>query len=161
MASGRILAASQSGVYVLKLVGDVRVNLCTTIDEYLEQMFADPAFVTVSVDLCEAEGLDSTTLGVLARLALRCQQQFGFQPRVYCCQPDVMRLLQSMSLPRIMDLVAQEGPNAQPVSELPVADCALEQAQQHVLEAHRALMALSIDNAARFSELVSALETEI
>ena len=67
MREGRILAADHNGAYALKLVGDVRVNLCSAIDDYLEHMFNDPGFESVMVDLCEAEGIDSTTLGLLAK----------------------------------------------------------------------------------------------
>lgn len=160
MESGRILAASENGVYALKLVGDVRVNLCTTIEDYIEQMFADPAFITVTIDLCDAQGMDSTTLGLVARLALRCQQQFGFKPRVYCCQADLLRLLESMSLQRIIDLVQQDGVREDTASELPVACCKPDEAKRHVLSAHKALMELSADNVTRFRELVSVLESE-
>ena len=66
---GRILAAEHEGAYALKMVGDVRVSLCATIDDYLQHMFEDSSFDSVLVDLCEAEGIDSTTLGLLAKLA--------------------------------------------------------------------------------------------
>ena len=35
---GRILAADHHGAYALKLMGDVRVNLCSSIDDYLDQL---------------------------------------------------------------------------------------------------------------------------
>ena len=71
MSEGRILAASHDGAYVLRLVGDVRLTLCATIDDFIDRMFADPDFASIWVDLCEAEGMDSTTLGMLAKLALK------------------------------------------------------------------------------------------
>ena len=64
MQEGKILAASHDGAYVIRLEGDVRLTLSTTIDEYIQRMFQDPAFASVWVDLCEAEGIDSTTLGL-------------------------------------------------------------------------------------------------
>jgi hypothetical protein len=54
MSEGRILAASHDGAYVLRLVGDVRLTLCTTIDDFIDRMFADPDFASIWVDLCEA-----------------------------------------------------------------------------------------------------------
>ena len=58
MQEGKILAASHDGAYVIRLQGDVRLTLCTTIDEYFQHMYEDPAFASVWVDLCEAEGID-------------------------------------------------------------------------------------------------------
>ena len=43
MQKGRVLAANQDGVYVIRLVGDVRLTLCTTLDDYFHSMFDDPA----------------------------------------------------------------------------------------------------------------------
>ncbi len=47
---GRILVAVHNGVYMLKFVGDVRVTLCATVDDYLERMFSDTEFKSVLVD---------------------------------------------------------------------------------------------------------------
>ena len=35
MLSGKILFAEQAGTYVLKFVGDVRLTLCSTLDQFL------------------------------------------------------------------------------------------------------------------------------
>ena len=78
MQEGRILAATHNGSYVIRLVGDVRLTLCNSMDDFFEHMFADPEFVSVWVDLCDAQGIDSTTLGLLAKLALRIKENFGF-----------------------------------------------------------------------------------
>ena len=82
MPAGKLLAAQHDGIYILKLVGDVRVNLCTAIDDYFEHMFEDPDLESVLVNLCDAEGIDSTTLGLLAKLALRFKRQFGLKPAI-------------------------------------------------------------------------------
>ena len=119
MVPGRILAAHHNGAYALKIVGDVRVNLCTTFDDYMQQMFEDREFDSVLVDLCEAEGIDSTTLGLLAKLALRTREQFGFKPVVYSCNPGINRLLQSMAFARIFDIREEDCDNLELISEVP------------------------------------------
>ena len=37
MSEGRILAASEHGAYVIRMEGDVRLTLSTTIDEYFQR----------------------------------------------------------------------------------------------------------------------------
>ena len=49
MQEGRILAASHNGAYVIRFVGDVRLTLCTTIDDYFQKMYSDPQFASVCV----------------------------------------------------------------------------------------------------------------
>ena len=104
MQECKILAASHDGAYVIRMQGDVRLTLCTTIDEYFQHMYEDPQFASVWVDLCEAEGIDSTTLGLLAKLALEVKERFGFEPAIYSCDPGINRLLKSMGFQRLFDL---------------------------------------------------------
>ncbi len=158
MTEGRILAAEHRGAYALKLVGDVRVNLCSSIDEYLGQMFADPQFESVVVDLCDAEGIDSTTLGLLAKLALQVRKQFGLQPVIYSCRNGINRLLQSMAFGKLFDIREENVLNGSVVRDIPAVNDEPEVVREKVIEAHRVLMDLSEENRERFQDLMTALE---
>mgnify|MGYP001093542800 FL=1 len=158
MSEGRILAASLNGAYVIRLEGDVRLTLCTTIDEYFDKMYADPEFASVWVDLCEAEGIDSTSLGLLAKLALTVKDQFGFKPAIYSCDPGINRLIKSMGFQHLFDLHDEICGSPEQVQTLPVVSGDEERVREKVLEAHRVLMGISPTNRARFKDLVSALE---
>ena len=158
MQEGKILAAHHDGAYVIRLVGDVRLTLCTTIDEYFEQMFNDPDFASVWVDLCAAEGIDSTTLGLLAKLALKVKERFGFQPAIYSCDPGINRLLKSMCFQQLFELHEMACANPDEIMEIPVVEGSEVSVREKVLEAHRVLMGLSDENRVRFKDLMSALE---
>ena len=158
MHEGKILAASHHGAYVIRLVGDVRLTLCTTIDEYFQRMFDDEQFTSVWVDLCEAEGIDSTTLGLLAKLALQVKEKFGFQPAIYSCDPGINRLLKSMGFQRLFELHEEVCSNPEDISEIPAVEGSEQAVKEKVMEAHRVLMGLSDENRARFKDLMSALE---
>ena len=155
---GKILAASHDGAYVIRMVGDVRLTLCTTIDDYFQRMFEDPEFASVWVDLCDAEGIDSTSLGLLAKLALKVQDRFGFAPAIYSCDPGINRLLKSMGFQRLFELHEEACANPDDVSEIPTAEGSEQAIKEKVIEAHRVLMNLSDENRARFKDLMSALE---
>ena len=161
MQEGRILAASHEGAYVIRLEGDVRLTLCTTIDEYFQRMFDDPEFASVWVDLCEAEGIDSTTLGLLAKLALQVKERFGFEPAIYSCDPGINRLLKSMGFQRLFDLHEESCSNPENISEIPTVEGSEQAVKEKVIEAHRVLMGLSDENRARFKDLMSALEQQL
>ena len=68
MAGYKILQAEKQGIYVLKFIGEIRLNLCSTLDNLVESITSDPAFKTVVIDLTETEVIDSTTLGLLAKI---------------------------------------------------------------------------------------------
>jgi anti-anti-sigma factor len=158
MQEGRILAASHDGAYVIRLVGDVRLTLCTTIDDFFQRMFEDPNFVSVWVDLCEAEGIDSTTLGLLAKLALRVKETFGFAPAIYSCDPGINRLLHSVGFHKLFEIHEEACDNTGDIAEIPTVSGSEETVKQKVIEAHRVLMGISKENRDRFKDLMTALE---
>lgn len=158
MQDGKILAASQDGAYVIRLLGDVRLTLCTTIDEYFQRIYNDPAFASVWVDLCDAEGIDSTTLGLLAKLALTLKEKFGFVPVIYSCNPGINRLLKSMGFQRLFDLHEEACGNLDAIDEISMVEGSEEAVKEKVLDAHRVLMGLSDENQARFKDLMTVLE---
>jgi len=155
---GKILAASHHGAYVIRLIGDVRLTLCTTIDEYFQKMFEDPEFASVWVDLCEAEGIDSTSLGLLAKLALKVKERFGFAPAIYSCDPGINRLLKSMGFQRLFELREEVCSNPENISEIPSVEGSEQDIKEKVVEAHRVLMGLNEENRVRFKDLMNALE---
>jgi len=158
VSDGKILAACENGAYVIRMTGDVRLTLSTTIDEYFHKMYEDPDFVSVWVDLCEAEGIDSTTLGLLAKLALEVKDKFGFIPAIYSCNTGINRLLKSMGFQRLFDLREEVCGTSELAHEIPSVDSSEEEVRANVLEAHRVLMDLSDENKARFRDLMAVLE---
>lgn len=161
MAEGRILVGHCDGVYLLKLVGDVRVTLCVSAEGFIRQLLADPEFKTVTVDLCEARGMDSTSLGILARLAIESQRQHNFRPTVLITNPDLEKLLRVSGFGEEFNFQHVASPQTIPVTEIPRRQ-GMDEAElrRRVIDAHRTLMSMNAANAATFRDLVEALEAE-
>jgi anti-anti-sigma factor len=160
VSKGRILAAEHDGAYALKLVGDVRVDLCASIDDYFDHMFENPDFESVLVDLCEAEGIDSTTLGLLAKLALRVRKHCGLRPAIYSSDSGINRLLASMAFNKLFDIREEACDSTDDISEIPSVNADPASAREKVIEAHRILMDISDENKARFRDLLAVLERD-
>ena len=159
MQDGKILAASKDGAYVIRMKGDVRLTLSTSIDDYFQRMYHDPDFASVWVDLCEAEGIDSTTLGLLAKLALTIREKFGFMPVIYSCDTGINRLLKSMGFQRLFEIHEEACGDSGVVDEIPVVEGSEQAVKEKVLDAHRVLMDLSDENRVRFKDLMTVLES--
>jgi anti-anti-sigma factor len=155
---GRILAATEGGAYVLRLEGDVRLTLCASIDDYVERMLADPGFSSVWIDLCDATGIDSTTLGQLAKLAMAVHERYEFRPAIFCCDPGINRLLRSMGLDRLFVMHEKTCCATGCTQMIPMVPGSADEVREKVLEAHRVLMDVSEENRARFADLVATLE---
>ena len=155
---GRILVAEQQGVYDIKLNGDVRMVLCTSLANYIDSIFQRGDATEVLVDMLDATGVDSTTLGLLAKLAIYCNRQFNLRPKLFCNNDGINHTLRVMSLDDVFDLY--EGPAGKGGQwlELPCDDSDEESCRLRVLEAHRLLIELNPDNRDDFIDLIRSLE---
>ena len=154
---GRVLVAEHNGTYVLKLVGDVRLTLSSTIDQFVERMFACVVCKSVIVDLTETEGLDSTTLGMLAKMALFVRKNLQVRPLAVTDNDSIIRLLTSMGFEQIFDIQRTREVAAVADCELHAATLDEKGAREKVLQAHQVLMTLNQKNRETFKELVDTL----
>lgn len=157
---GRILVGDHEGVYVLLFQGDVRLTLCTAVDGFLNRMFDDTGFRSVVVDLAEIESIDSTSLGLLAKLSIQAGRRFDYRPTLVSPKPDVTRVLRTMGLDDVFNVVEEPLIHSEQLEEL--ACCAASEAEvrTRVLEAHRILMDMNDSNRAAFQDLVMTLEQD-
>ena len=163
MSNGRVLMANHQGKYVIKLTGDVRMTLCTTIDTCLNTMVLDPKFSSVTVDVTEAKGIDSTSLGLLAKISRMATPLMGHVPLLISSHPDISRIVESMGFKdRVYTMVTQpEMTQTFDLVEADIRPLNEDIVRHRVLEAHRILMSLNENNRQAFKELVECIENQI
>jgi len=160
MSSYKILQAEQQGIYLLKFIGEIRLNVCSTLDNLIESMIEDPDFRTIVVDLTETEIIDSTTLGLLAKIAMAAEKRSHFLPTLVSTNPDITRIVLSMGFDRIFIIVREPASRIEQLEEIPVLMASESQVRDKVLDAHRVLMSMNKKNQEEFKNLVRALECE-
>jgi len=161
MLSGKVLYAVHEGTYVIKLHGEIRIALCGTLANFLDKMFDDAALNGVLVDLTQARSIDSTALGLLAKIAVRIQAQFQQRPTMISTNADVNRVLNSMGFEEVFKVLAYNPCGICALNEVPEADDYDEQLLcDRVLEAHKILVTLNERNKTTFKQVVAALERE-
>ena len=158
MMAGKILVTDENGIYLLKLIGDVRMTLCASLNSYIEAIFHSDNVKDVLIDLQEVEGVDSTTLGLLAKLAISCEQQYGIKPTVFCNNEGIFRIFVGMGLEDVFDIVRDAPETLANLKELDAMNADVDQMRQHVLEAHRLLSLLNSNNKSEFVNLIRSLE---
>jgi anti-anti-sigma factor len=159
---GKILVADSMGDYLLKLSGDVRVTLCGTLNRHIEMIFGSKDVKQVVVDMLDADCLDSTTLGLLAKLGLHCRKNYGINIQVFCENASILRTLECMSFDEIFDIF-QDVPDIKEHSHLHnirIEKSDIEDVRLQVLEAHKLLIELSPGNSREFTDLIRALESD-
>ena len=159
---GQILVADHEGVYVIKMVGDVRLTLCVSFDQYIEMLFGKNDFCTILFDLADAEGLDSTTLGLVAKIAVKSEAVKNIKPVIICNSPDILKLLSSMAIDTVCQIIETPPQNYCSTSNFSCLDVAENEecvVKEKVLEAHCVLMGLSESNREIFKDLVKTLDS--
>ena len=159
MSVGRILIANGDGTCLLKLVGDVRLSLGAAFDEYVDRLFQNNNLCSVLVDLSATEGIDSTSLGVLARLATQTRRRLGCTPTLISTRRDITRILTTMGFDDVFHIVEEPLRDERQLGELPKGEFSPEELRTRVLAAHRSLMSMNDENRDRFVDLVETLES--
>lgn len=161
---GRIKAAFDSGVFILKLCGDVRLTLCATLDVQAQRLADTPGLHTVMIDLREASNVDSSALGFLAKVAMAVKGRLAHPPTIIASNPDIRKMLDVMGFARFFTLIDRPLQGAKELdatlTELPEIPSDEEGLRDRILEAHRLLMHMSEHNREQFQPLVDMLEAQ-
>lgn len=158
MDNGNVLHASHDDVHVLRFIGDIRYPLSPSIDRYLEQIFAGPKPAGFVIDLTETDSIDSTNLGLLARLATRMQRLDAGRVTVVSNRADINAVLTSMALDEVFDIVEDTSLNTDTAQQVPQENTDRKTLTRTLINAHRALMDLNEHNREMFRDVVTALE---
>ncbi len=165
MTPGTIKIAEHEGVFVIKLEGDVRLTLCLSFDEFIEDMLNQPNYSSVIFDLTKAQAIDSTTLGLMAKVSIKAGHHGHDSPLVVSSSPSITRILVSMGFDDIFRLVDGaefeiDRENADDVIVIAEKNGNETEVQKKVLEAHHILMDMNDENHACFKELIETLESQ-
>jgi anti-anti-sigma factor len=154
MPNGRVTHAEADGVHVLRYFGRVDYILAPAIKRFADDLVNHGAVRGWVFDLTNAEILDSTNLGLLARLG------GGGHNVIVSTSDDINSVLRSMSFDQIFDIVTAP-PATGGEAAIGVAPPSARELGQTMLEAHRALVALSETGRIQFEDVVAALEADL
>jgi len=158
---GKILFAEQDGVHVLKFIGEVRLTLGPTISTFLEKLESCDHFQSMIIDLSETETIDSTALGLIAKIGICTREYFDSGASIVSPREDITRVLSSMAMEQVCVVTSDDVvTETSGLQELPTEITSEEVLRDQVLDAHKTLMALGDQNFDKFQDLVEVLENE-
>ncbi len=109
MTSAKVLVAEQDGVHVLKFVGDVRFTVGHAIDTFFNALIKGDDFRSVIIDLTETVGIDSTSLGLLAKISIQTKKIYDIVPTIISTNDDITRILLSMGFDASLVIFCEFG----------------------------------------------------
>ncbi len=160
---GSILHAEHNGTHCLRLVGSIRYSLAPSLDRFLQRLFADSTPRAFLVDLSQTEMIDSTTLGLLVKIARLMSVHHASEVVLFSPREDITEILISMGFGNFFQLVTTDFPvTLEQSSGEPIPESETDQSRMTkiILEAHRALLEMDRRNEATFRDVVRSLEKE-
>jgi len=161
MAEGRILHGSHEGVQVLRYQGVIRYTLCPALDALIQKRLKSEELRGFVVDLTAVDAIDSTNLGILARLTGMMQKRNLPKVTLVSNRPAVNEVIEGMGLEKVFHMVSESGMEPEKMREVSGATPRDEDVPRLLIESHRALMALNERNRDQFQDVVEAFETEV
>lgn len=149
-------------VAVLALRGVVRYPLATALRAFVDDVVLTGACNTVFIDLSAVEVLDSTAMGLLARIGRFVLERHDRKATLVAPRHDVAVCLEAAAFGTLFQLVDAYpfDPHVE-LNDVPLEAGLSAQAASVMLEAHRALAELGEANRATFSDVIRSLEGEV
>jgi anti-anti-sigma factor len=162
MPSGHVTHAQKEGFHVLRYFGRVDYMLATSINRFADRMIEKGGVGGLIFDLTEAENLDSTNLGLLARIAERVQNAGGGRSVIVSTSDNINCVLRSMCFDQIFEIVTDPTDfSAVSDDEIEAEAQTQEELLNTMLDAHRKLVSLSETDRLQFQDVVACLESEL
>jgi anti-anti-sigma factor len=98
---GEIQYGEKDGVMVLRLIGAVRYTTCCSLSNFVAELFERHSFEKIVIDLTRAESIDSTNLGILAKIAKYADTKLQHKPLLVCDNPAIKEVIASMGIDEI------------------------------------------------------------
>jgi anti-anti-sigma factor len=168
MPEGRVTYSDTDGVHVLHYSGRVDYTMAPAIDRFVDSLLSAAAspggapggFRPFVFDMTEARLIDSTNLGLVARIAHRVQG--AGRCTIVSDTEDIDDVLESMGFQAIFDLVRHHPAVHGGIAESAITgeECSQGELLRTMLEAHRTLASLNEKDRAEFKDVVTMLEAE-
>lgn len=158
MDRGRYFFAEKEGITYIKMVGKLKYTTSSGFDQFVESLL-DRGFENVIIDLTEAVYIDSTNLGLIAKIAGRARRNEHMHVTIISTNEDINEILSSVRFNTLFTIVEQV-PEPQELEEIPDEKRERREDLQMLIEAHKALMDIHEENRPQFKDVVELMENE-
>jgi anti-anti-sigma factor len=164
MTSCQVTHAARDEIHVLRYFGRVDYMVAPAIKQFTDELVAKGGVRALIFDLTQAQSLDSTNLGLLARLSESILSSGGARSVIVSTSKDINSVLHSMCFDEVFEIVSERR-EAAPLAggeEIvgPSPAPSPEELRGTMLEAHRTLVALNEAGRLQFQDVVACLDAE-
>jgi len=161
MHDGAAFYAKQGTTYLIKLVGDIRYTMGCALADFLDELFTRADYDGIVVDLTETHSIDSTSLGLLAKIANFSRSRFDRKTTLFSTNPDVNQVLETMGFGEIFDIRDTGETISETLRQLSITEPCKDDLTRIVFEAHHTLRDLNPHNLEAFKGVVENLRAKL
>jgi anti-anti-sigma factor len=160
MAEPAYLFTRYDSILFFKFTGELKYTHSVGFDYFLEQLMEKNDFDHAVFDLTEAEYIDSTNLGLMAKLAVFMKKQDKPVPTIISTNDNINQILESVNFGSFFKIIREPETSFSPEDEIPKMEGDRKTSTKMIIDAHKNLIRLSKENEETFQDIVSLLEEE-
>lgn len=161
MESGAAFYVRQGNTYILKLIGDVRYTMGCALGDFLDRLFTQTDYNDIVVDLTETHSIDSTSLGLLAKIANFNRQHFAHKTTLLSTNADVNQILDNMGFYEIFNIRDTGEAITAALQQLAINAPCKDELTRIMYEAHQTLSDLNPRNEEAFKGVLDNLRSRL
>ena len=162
---GRILTARLDDAEYINFIGVVRYSDCSGLEAYIDQLFQSPKGVSeIAINLENAEMLDSTALGLLARISIEFKKATDKQPVIFAKKGELSHILRRVCFDQVFHIMTSQQKTSDLATdndlnfvELATVEVNENQVLDSVLLAHQNLAEISVENEHFYTDISKVL----
>ncbi len=159
MSEFNIQTATEDGVCHIRLTGRVTFTMSRRFDAFIEESI-NQTLSDIIIDMRKTEHIDSTILGLLAKIARRFIAHHHRKPTLLSTSEDINILLENMGFETAFDIRPCVDTVPFYLEDIPLIEKSVPMPET-LLEAHSELMDLDERNVDRFSTTVDTLRDAV
>jgi anti-anti-sigma factor len=157
MSETTIFYTKQGDIYIIKFVGDIRYTMAYALDEFLEQLFQYTDYNSILLDLTEVTCIDSTGLGLLAKVANFARDRFAMKITLVSANPDINHILDSVGFYEIFYICDTLPVKAETLQPIPSKNLSKSGLSKTLFDSHHTLSQLNNKNRETFKDVIGIL----
>lgn len=161
MQEGNILFARKHGVCFIRLTGEIKHPVSACFDHIVQDAIDDETVNDIVLDVTQARYIDSTNLGLMAKVARHMLDAHRRKPVILCENPDIDLLLQGVGFGSVFEIVSRSIAERLEFETAPPIERSHQDRIRTILQAHRALMEINDRNRTAFRPVVEAFERKL
>ena len=154
-------------VYVLKnrclylnLIGEIRHTLCINLDSLIQNIIQQDKMDKAVVDLRQARFLDSTSLGIIARIARHMHKKSPDKPVLISTNEDINQILDSVQFNEIAQIVDHWDSLPDQYCKISENPDYIRSPREIVLDSHKELTKINKENLDKFIGVIESLDNK-